>query len=112
MGTLVKKVELDGQPANKVIKSEININAVSNKKHGSDSKGDRSKERSSHNSSSKTEGSRSKLNSSSHKSDVKSKMKELKDKESKELFAATDTIPNHVKQSSSSTKHESSSSHG
>ena len=38
--------------------------------------------------------------------------KELKDKEFKELFAATDTIPNHVKQSSSSTKHESKEGHG
>merc|ERR1712228_1080124 len=78
--TLVKKVELDGQPATKVIKSEMNINAVANKKHGSDSKGDRSKEKSSHNTTSKTDGVRNKLNSSSHKSDVKSKMKELKDK--------------------------------
>ena len=109
--TLVKKVELDG-PANKVIKSEMN------KKGGGlhekcDQMKDRSKDRTDrHN---KTEGRGSgKLNSSSHKSDsVKSKFKELKDKEFKELFATTDTIPNHVKQSSSgsSSKHESSS-HG
>ena len=72
--------------------------------------GDRSKDRSgSHNSdktSKNTDGSAGSSGRNKHgenssklnKSDVKSnKMKEFKDKELKELFTTTDTIPNHIK---------------
>jgi hypothetical protein len=138
--TLVNKVGIDGGPTNKVIKTEpgLNINTASattatstgtKPKHSGEKSGggDRSKDRSgSHNSdktSKNTDGSAGSSGRSKHgenssklnKSDVKSnKMKEFKDKELKELFATTDTIPNHIKSrtesSSSSSKHNDSAS--
>ena len=134
---------IDGGPTSKVIKTEpgLNINTASattapptgtKPKHSGEKSGggDRSKDRSgSHNSdktSKNTDGSAGTSGRSKHgenssklnKSDVKSnKMKEFKDKELKELFATTDTIPNHIKSrtesSSSSSKHnDSATGHG